>query len=117
MDFIAQKNTVRAWYHAPWMHTGQNARDFVRGLTNERQSQPYELSSTQDKRYKNAAIGFYNDLGGYTIGQVCLLADCMREAETWCCNLLRVAGCCTSVFGCCQTARATASNLRVCLHA
>ncbi len=69
-DFIVQKNTVRPWYHAPWLHWGPNGREFVKGLTRERSSRPFELAPTQTQQYKNFAVGFYNDLGGYTIGQV-----------------------------------------------
>ena len=37
-DFVVQLNTVRPWYHAPWLHLGANGREFVRGLTRERSS-------------------------------------------------------------------------------
>ncbi|KAK9815901.1 hypothetical protein WJX72_011656 [[Myrmecia] bisecta] len=69
-SFVPQKNPVRKWFHAPWMHTGPNAREFVHGLTNERQSRPFELSDMQNTAHNNAAVGFYNDVGGYTIGRV-----------------------------------------------
>ena len=70
VDFVAQNNSKRKWYHAPWLHYGANGREFVRGLTKERSSRPFELSSTQSQTYRNFAVGFYNDQGGYTIGQV-----------------------------------------------
>jgi hypothetical protein len=38
-------------------------------LTGERASRPFELSATQTQSYHNYAVGFYNDKGGYTIGQ------------------------------------------------
>jgi hypothetical protein len=40
VDWEVQKNTVRGWYHAPWLHFGNNGREFVRGLTRERSSRP-----------------------------------------------------------------------------
>ena len=38
VDFDVRKNQKRGWYHAPWLHYGANAREFVRGLTRERSS-------------------------------------------------------------------------------
>jgi len=70
VDFKVQDNAIRKWYHAPWLHYGQNGRDFLKGLTRERSSRPFELSPLQSQQYRNFAVGFYNDLGGFTIGQV-----------------------------------------------
>jgi hypothetical protein len=68
-EFVPQKNTKRHWYHAPWLHYGPNQREFVHGLTGERNSRPFELSATQSDRYRNVAVGFYNDKGGYALGK------------------------------------------------
>ena len=70
VGFIVQNNQIRKWYHAPWLHVGPNAREFVHGLTTERSSRPYELSATQSTGFRNFAVGFYNPPGGYTIGSV-----------------------------------------------
>jgi hypothetical protein len=70
VDFEVQKNPKRNWFHAPWLHYGPNAREFVRGLTRERSSRPFEIAATQTQQYRNYAVGFYDALGGYTIGQV-----------------------------------------------
>ncbi|WP_146456251.1 hypothetical protein [Rubripirellula tenax] len=70
VDWRIQDNAVRKWYHAPWMHWGPRGREFIHGLTQERTSRPHELAPTQDSRFQNWAVGFYNALGGYTIGQV-----------------------------------------------
>jgi hypothetical protein len=70
VDFVPQNNSIRKWYHAPWLHYGNNGREFVHGLTRERSSRPFELSPTQTQTYRNFAVGLYNDQGGYTIGQV-----------------------------------------------
>lgn len=69
-DFKPLNNPVRPWLHAPWLHYGPNGREFVNGLTGERTSRPYELAAGQTQSYKNVAVGFYNDLGGYAIGRV-----------------------------------------------
>ena len=69
-DFVVQANSVRKWFHAPWLHRGNNGREFVRGLTRERTSRRYELAATQDQPYRNYAVGFYNPRGGYVIGKV-----------------------------------------------
>lgn len=70
VNFEVQKNAKRPWFHAPWLHFGANGREFVRGLTRERSSRPFELAPTQTEQYRNYAVGFYDELGGYTIGQV-----------------------------------------------
>jgi hypothetical protein len=70
VDWQLERNTVRNWYHAPWLHTTPNGREFVRGLTGERSSRPHELAPTQTGSFANWAVGFYNAPGGYVIGQV-----------------------------------------------
>jgi hypothetical protein len=70
VDFVVQKNARRTWYHAPWLHYGANGREFVRGLTRERTSRPYELAATQTQAYTNFAVGFYSPAGGSTLGRV-----------------------------------------------
>jgi hypothetical protein len=69
-DWVPQKNRVRRWYHAPWLHWGLNGREFIHGLTRERVSEPQELAPTQTSRFQNWAVGMYNAPGGYTIGRV-----------------------------------------------
>jgi len=69
-DFRAQDNKVRKWYHVPWMHVGRNPREAIRGLTNERGSRRGDLGPSQTEFQQNWGIGFYNSIGGYTIGQV-----------------------------------------------
>ena len=69
-DWRPEKNQVRQWYHVPWMHVGRHPREFIRGLTRERSSEPGELGPKQLHRVQNWAVGFYNTLGGYTIGRV-----------------------------------------------
>jgi hypothetical protein len=69
VDFVVQKNTVRSWYHAPWMHAGANGREPLRGLTYERPIPPLEFASTQTSGLQNWAIGFYNPAGAVTFGK------------------------------------------------
>ena len=69
-EFVVQQNSLRRGYHAPWMHWGPGGREFVHGLTRERVSKPFELAATQTTAQRNYAVGFYNDLGGYALGQV-----------------------------------------------
>ena len=70
IDFVVQNNATRKWYHAPWLDYGANGREFVHGMTHERTSRPKELAPTQTSPAQNWAVGFYNPVGGYTIGQV-----------------------------------------------
>jgi hypothetical protein len=70
VDFDVQRNSVRKWYHAPWLHYGLNGREYHHGLTRERAVPPFELHKQQDVGLENWAIGFYNQPGGYSIGKV-----------------------------------------------
>jgi hypothetical protein len=70
VEFRGQENPVRKWFHAPWLHAGQRGREFIHGLTLERQSRPKELAPTQTKSARNWAVGMYNPRGGYTLGRV-----------------------------------------------
>ena len=67
IDFRVQDNTVRKWYHAPWMH---QSREFLRGMTKERSSRPKELHPSQTTQWDNWGIGFYNPVGGHILGRV-----------------------------------------------
>jgi len=67
-----QNNSVRKWYHAPWMDAGANGREFINGLTRELTSVPGQLGKNppQTQGAQNWAVGFYNARGGFVIGQV-----------------------------------------------
>lgn len=69
-NFYVQKNTLRKWYHAPMLTNGAYGREFVHGLRSERISEPGELHPDQKRTYRNYSVSFYNEPGGYTIGQV-----------------------------------------------
>lgn len=64
------KNTVRKWYHAPWLHVGGAGREFIHGMTRERPSRVAELGPLQTSEHDNWAVGFYNARGGYVLGRV-----------------------------------------------
>jgi hypothetical protein len=64
------RNTVRKWYHAPWLHVGASGREFIHGMTRERPSRVGELGPLQTDVHDNWAVGFYNSRGGYAIGRV-----------------------------------------------
>ncbi len=70
VDWKAQDNPVRTWYHMPWMHLGRHPRECIRGLTRERDLCVYDLGPFQSLPAQNWAIGLFNAYGGYTIGQV-----------------------------------------------
>ncbi len=70
VDWQAEQNEVRDWYHAPWMHSGPSGREFVHGLTRERSSRPRELDPRQSSTFSNYAVSLYNARGGFTIGRV-----------------------------------------------
>jgi hypothetical protein len=71
VDFQGQNNPVRRWYHAPWLHANlRSGREFIHGLTRERDSRPGDLAPTQTHSVANWAVSMYNPRGGYVLGQV-----------------------------------------------
>jgi hypothetical protein len=68
VDFVPQDNTVRQWYHAPWMHYGNSGREPLHGLTPERFCPPLELSATQHRTTQTWAVGLYNTVGASVFG-------------------------------------------------
>lgn len=69
-DWYVEKNKVRAWYHAPWQHYGPLGREGIHGLTKEAQIQAKQLAPTQTTTGQTFAVGIYNDIGGFTFGEV-----------------------------------------------
>lgn len=69
-DWQLERNRVRHWYHVPWMGPGPTGREFIHGLTRERDFAIGELGVTQTKCRQNWAVAFYNPTGGYALGQI-----------------------------------------------
>jgi hypothetical protein len=69
-DFNMSDNTGERWYHAPWLHTGTSGREPINGLTAELSSNPGYLGPGQQRIVQNWAVGFYNELGAVTFGDV-----------------------------------------------
>lgn len=69
-SFYLEDNKIRDWYHVPWQHWGPNGREGVHGLTREGPIAQQMLGPNQQSKSHAYAVGFYNDLGGYAIGQV-----------------------------------------------
>lgn len=70
IDCKVQTNLFRTWYHAPWLHVGESGREFIHGMTRERNSRPHELDPNQSSTFQNWAVGFYNPPGGFVLGKV-----------------------------------------------
>jgi hypothetical protein len=70
-DFqVAHQNPPR-WFHIPWQTYGPSGREGVHGLTTEAPVQSRQLAWTQVyDGGQTFAVGFYNEFGGHTIGQV-----------------------------------------------
>ncbi|WP_100913769.1 hypothetical protein [Pseudoalteromonas spongiae] len=75
VEFEGQNNSVRKWYHAPWLHAGGNGREYIHGLTRERGTPIFEVHRDQDVPLENWAVGLYNEPAGYTLGKVWKLKD------------------------------------------
>ncbi|MBF8720167.1 hypothetical protein [Pseudomonas guariconensis] len=69
-DWYVQNNKVRNWYHMPWQHYGPLGREGIHGLTKEAQIQARQLAAGQAATGQTYAVGIYNDIGAYTLGQV-----------------------------------------------
>lgn len=72
VDFVAQRNRTRRWYHVPMMTADPfSRREPYRGLTKER---PLNANDhgwiVPGNTLQSFAIGYYNNIGGYTIGRV-----------------------------------------------
>jgi hypothetical protein len=70
VDWAGQNNAVRKWYHAPWLDKGNKGREFIHGMTRERTTPALRLHPNQTSQFGAYAVGLYNPMGGYTIGQV-----------------------------------------------
>lgn len=81
VDFKGQDNKVRKWYNAPWLDDDGNnpensnakqnsGREYHHGLTREITINACTLGPKQVNNYQTWAIAYYNEPGGYTIGQV-----------------------------------------------
>jgi hypothetical protein len=69
-DWRAEDNSVRQWYHAPWMAPGRHPREMLRGMTDERFSAAPELGIITGRSAQNWAVAFYNQAGAYTLGRI-----------------------------------------------
>lgn len=69
-DFDPALNHVRKWYNAPFQDLGLFGREFVHGLTEERNSSPGELTKQQTDVWTNYAVGYYNTPGATVIRNV-----------------------------------------------
>ena len=69
-DFVVQENSVRNWFHTPWLHEGHSGREYVHGLTRERSSRPNELQDGVDAFFQNWGVGFYNEVAAGTLGAI-----------------------------------------------
>lgn len=69
-DWRPENNQKNQWFHMPWMHIGKHPREFIHGLTRERDLKEKELGTQHIENAQNWAIGFYNSYAGYTIGKV-----------------------------------------------
>ena len=74
LDWDPTRMPEPTWFHAPWMSQGPpsgSGREFIRGMTRERASRIGELSPEQTNNFiPNYAVGFYNDVAGWTFGRV-----------------------------------------------
>jgi hypothetical protein len=77
-DFDPATNRVRRWYNAPFQDLGSFGREFVHGLTEERNSSPGELTVEQsctnqppkECTWTNYAVGYYNVPGATVLHNV-----------------------------------------------
>lgn len=69
-DWRPEKNTVRDWYHIPWLHWGPTGTEGFHGLIFETAVAPFQLAAQQVEPQYIYAITIVNAFGGYTLGQM-----------------------------------------------
>lgn len=67
IDWRIEDNKAEHWCNAPWFHM---LREPLHGMTSERVSRPYELHERQTIKAKTWAVGIYNDIACYGLGQI-----------------------------------------------
>ncbi len=80
-DWRVENNTIRKWYHMPWLHWGRFGREGLRGLTKEAPIFPRQLASSQQSSGQTYAVAFYNDIAAHLIGRVWKNADAPDVSE------------------------------------
>lgn len=67
IDWRIEDNKQEHWCDAPWFHM---LREPLHGMTSERWSRPKELGERQTDWSRTWAVGIYNDVACYGLGQV-----------------------------------------------
>ncbi|MGQ4815232.1 hypothetical protein [Agrobacterium vitis] len=67
IDWRVQDNKVEEWCDAPWFFM---LREPLHGMTTERWSRPKELHALQTNWERTFAVGIYNDVACYGLGQI-----------------------------------------------
>jgi len=69
-DWRPEDNTVRDWYHIPWLHWGPTGTEGFHGLIFETSVSPFQLATEQVDSQYIYAVTIMNAYGGYTMGQM-----------------------------------------------
>ena len=64
------QNSVRKWYHTPWLHTTASGREFIRGMTRERPSRVGELGPAQTSEHASWAVGVCGSMANLSSARV-----------------------------------------------
>jgi hypothetical protein len=67
-----QKNSTQLakWYNMPYLTRVPRGREFLHGLTRERDAGKFRLSAGQKSVAQSWGTAYYNEIGGYTLGRV-----------------------------------------------
>ena len=69
-DWRPENNSVRDWYHIPWLHWGPKGTEGFHGLIFETSVAPFQLAAGQTDTHDIYAITLINNFAGYTLGQM-----------------------------------------------
>lgn len=69
-DWRPENNSVRDWYHIPWLHWGPTGTEGFHGLIFETAVSPFQLEAEQVEPQYIYAITIVNAFGGYTLNQM-----------------------------------------------
>lgn len=77
-NFRAEKNKKADWCHMPWLNVGDSGREYVHGLTKERDLEPSTMYP-DILPGSDWGIGYYNAHGCETLGKIFGGSDHRRE--------------------------------------
>lgn len=81
-NFIAEKNKKADWCQMPWLNVGDSGREYVHGLTKERDLEPSSMYP-EIQEGSDWGIGYYNSHGCVTLGKIFGGSDSRKDVPAF----------------------------------